>query len=459
MSEQKPDRRAGSAQGRDKEVVTLRRLASLLAGGAVFLLLGAIPALADGGPHTLTGNSGQAGISSDSCAGCHRAHTAKGAFLLVEEESSLCLTCHGGTGNGATTDVMNGVQYQVGQTQGTGAILGALRAGGFANARIDSDSAGRLTYNSTRTNYPLSNVQFVPVLAAGQAVTSRHLDPLAPASAQAWGQGAIGSGTGTSITLECVSCHNPHGNGQYRILNPSPGDGSGAFPEASAKTVTDVAGGPTGTYNYTVIQKPGTGVTSTSDGDPASYLRYASDVVAGGYSDTVGDYFHRQVPWFGRTDATDPLTRPGGVKYPATGYNSDAPNAHPSDTDATAVNNSFNSQITAWCAQCHTRYDTSTGTQPASGHGSYDTASGDSTFMYRHGTSRTACTTCHVAHGSNAQMTGAYSSEFPYPNDTTDASSRLLKIDNRGTCQACHDPTGTVLGGTYVGPTPAPAAP
>jgi hypothetical protein len=59
-------------------------------------------------------------------------------------------------------------------------------------------------------------------------------------------------------------------------------------------------------------------------------------------------------------------------------------------------------------------------------------------------------------------MTGAYSSTFPYPGSTEVSpnlsdSSRLLKIDNRGTCQACHDPTGTITAGTYVGPTPSPA--
>lgn len=46
-------------------------------------------------------------------------------------------------------------------------------------------------------------------------------------------------------------------------------------------------------------------------------------------------------------------------------------------------------------------------------------------------------------------MDGPSSSTFAYPaepGDTplTGSSSRLLKIDNRGTCQACHDPTHTV---------------
>ena len=52
-------------------------------------------------------------------------------------------------------------------------------------------------------------------------------------------------------------------------------------------------------------------------------------------------------------------------------------------------------------------------------------------------------------------MTGDVLGNFPYPNRGRPAyspSSRLLKVDNRGTCQACHDPTGTVPAGTYLGP-------
>ena len=44
-------------------------------------------------------------VNSDSCAGCHRAHTAQNTMLLPTNgaQSDLCFTCHDGTG--ATTDV------------------------------------------------------------------------------------------------------------------------------------------------------------------------------------------------------------------------------------------------------------------------------------------------------------------------------------------------------------------
>jgi len=64
-------------------------------------------------------------------------------------------------------------------------------------------------------------------------------------------------------------------------------------------------------------------------------------------------------------------------------------------------------------------------------------------------------------------MTGQYSLAVPYPNgnvpgvtpEITNGNSRLLKIDNRGTCQACHDPTNTTIVGDYYGPLPTPSVP
>jgi cytochrome c551/c552 len=112
----------------------------------------------------------------------------------------------------------------------------------------------------------------------------------------------------------------------------------------------------------------------------------------------------------------------------------------------------FNTQINQWCSQCHSRY--------LAASGAWNTDSGDAIFKYRHtNTSNKPCTTCHVAHGSNADMSGVYSSSAEYPDGTTSPSSRLLKLDNRGTCVACHDPTETVPAGTLYGPAPVPYVP
>jgi hypothetical protein len=267
------------------------------------------------------------------------------------------------------------------------------------------------------------------VVASPADVTSAHIaltENGLTLPGVAWGNGALNSGVGPTLSLHCGSCHNVHGNGQYRILNPIPGDGGGPLVEDTvANIVTDAALPPAGdTRNYTVIQRPTT----------AGYLLLASQVVAGGYSPLAGDYFHRGVPWDTRA-------------------NNDAPNGIPAGSGGTG----FNDQITQWCSACHTRYYT---TDDGTGD------SGDAIYRYQHNTaSNRACVTCHVAHGSNASMaadlvTGTtFAQTYAYPSGASSASSRLLKIDRRGTCQACHDPTGTIGPNTSYGPVPVPYTP
>jgi predicted CXXCH cytochrome family protein len=433
----------------------VRRLTLLIAGAAIWLVLAAAPVFADGGPHVLTVNDGSGGITADSCAGCHRAHTAQAPLLLVDEEHALCLTCHGSNGIGATTDVEDGVQYRIGEGSNVRGevVLGALRNGGFEEARIDSSNTARLSYFRTAT--AISQRAKVPVLAEGEAVTSTHLT----GPGVAWGNGAAGSGVGKSMELGCTSCHNPHGNGQHRILRPVPTN-AGTIATATPITVIDAPLPAAGdTRNYTVIQKLGTA------GDDATFLLYASQVVAGGYAATDGDYFHRTVPW--NPPDCDPTVNAGSQGAACTTM-MDAPNG---------LAATFNTQISTWCTQCHTRYYASTNPNPgglpgptgaenpATAQAWWFPRPGEDIYKYQHQTTTNrACTTCHVSHGSNAVMDGAYSGDFPYPHAEgataiTSASSRLLKIDNRGTCQACHDPTETTTGGTYYGPNPMPGSP
>ena len=417
----------------------MRRLTLLLAGAALWLFLAAIPALADGGPHVAATNSGSLTLTADGCAGCHRAHTAQGPMLLKSsDEEALCLACHGATGTGATANVELGVQYTAANdgTPTDNAVLGALRGGGFIEARIASGTAYRVAYNRYSGTPPvIAGASFrtkVSVKSTGQAVTSAHLALVGAtgvtSTGKAWGNGALNSGAGPTVTMGCATCHNPHGNGNYRILNPIPNPTAtvGTFTAATTPgvVVTDAALPAAGeTRNYTVIQtKGGTGTL------------LASQVAAlSGYVNTMGDYLHRTVPWDPQVDY---------VANPPTGITAnDAPNG---------LAGTFDGQINNWCATCHSRY-------LAVGPTPYLIDSGDAIFKYRHSnTSNKPCTTCHVAHGSNAQMTGDFSKVFPYPDGTTAASSRLLKIDNRGTCQACHDPTGTIAAGT-VSPSGATA--
>jgi predicted CXXCH cytochrome family protein len=407
------------------------------------LLLCAVPALADGGPHVSTANSGLSTLTADSCAGCHRAHTAQGEFLLASPGvEGLCLSCHGSAGAGATTDVELGIQFHAASPAGGAgqdptsatAVAGALRSGGFLEARIGAGSDPLAQNRPSRISYPRFDgttgqvrtwfSALVPVLPAGAATTSAHLaldgaTGVVPTNT-AWGNGPLGDAApGPVVVLECTSCHNPHGNGYYRILRPVPDPAvvSGTFSGLASPgaEVTDATQPPSGQYrNYTVIDAA---VLGAVGGDP-----------------TAGDYWRRYRPWDGVPTYDPPNAAPGahGI-VPATGLSGDQP--------AGTTGATWRGQMTAWCAACHTRY-------PAGGSAS-STPSGDPVYAYRHQTNQTECTQCHVAHGSNAVMGGPASSTFAYPVEPggtpiTSASSRLLKIDNRGTCQACHDPTDTV---------------
>lgn len=142
-------------------------------------------------------------METDSCAGCHRAHTAassitwtndaqqeRSALLLssADETFEFCLTCHGDDAAGAATNVISGV-YEARGPYGT---LGAsLNGGGFERV-------------------------------GGMATTSNHT--FNGGSWGAWGGGATGregiitTGYGNQIVMSCSSCHDVHGSSNYRIL-------------------------------------------------------------------------------------------------------------------------------------------------------------------------------------------------------------------------------------------------
>jgi len=197
----------------------------------------------------------------------------------------------------------------------------------------------------------------------------------------AWGQGAVGSAAaGVTIQLRCGSCHDPHGNGNYRILRPMPEQGTTS----------------PGTANPIV---PFTGVIQ---------------------DETVKNY--TTTNYWNVADTTV-------------------------DPPAPAAKVSFIGNISQWCSQCHTRYlatrdSTGATTTPAQRSRAN---SGDAIFTYRHTSSGTAsggsnrsCIQCHVAHGTNAKM-GAISGSVANPDGSVVVGdSKLLKVDNRGTCKMCH---------------------
>ena len=234
----------------------MKRLALLGVGSAIILgfgVMGASPAFADNGPHQSTKGS----LTVDRCAGCHRAHTAQAAFLLTSSsESTLCGNCHGSTGTGATTDVMDGVAYSS-LTDHSGSPAGALRGGGFTSSAMNAAAP------TTGSVGVLSTAGVITPITS----TSKHN---VDTPGTIWGGGLTSaSGVGTSTTLECSSCHDPHGNGNYRILrnfsvmaNEGGSNLVGTYNTAGVVSITEKAGAPTvGTsakYFYDVVTSAAT---------------------------------------------------------------------------------------------------------------------------------------------------------------------------------------------------------
>lgn len=399
--------------------VGLRRAFVILVSVIITTLGIGTPVGADNGPH------GEYSAMTDKCAACHRAHTAKGEYLLTAEatamdKSAFCFSCHSG-GSGAYTDVKNGLfltAATVVQSYESTTVPGSdrpLMGGGFENVRMNAALTGTLNL----------------------AVTSNHM--VSGGASIVWGYGpttTVPNVGAASISLTCTNCHNPHGRAgtgntaTYRILKGNSADNSPLFANGMVTQTSSV-------------DVPDESFQSTIPGDPATRDYFIEN--------TNKSYYYKN----------------GGAGYPDSYFaqhvelTSGCSGCHP--THGSTI--SIYARLTQWCAQCHTRDHTGSVSSP--GH----TDSGDTVFQFRHKTNlnspppgavsdcRTChrthgakprktypgCLTCHVAHGTGARM-GDYSGEVSWPGGTTlpngDERSSLLRLDNRGVCLQCH-PWGT----------------
>lgn len=268
---------------------------------------------------------------------------------------------------------------------------GALRGGGFDFAMIDAGNATKdLVWNAARGSFSSTN-QNIGVLSSKVATTSNHLS----GQNTVWGNGPLtgtvnpGTVTTSSTKLECGSCHDPHGNGNYRILKPVPNNApSGTTPV----TIPDTTVKEYTTTNYWVAA------------DKNAY---------------DGDVNFRTNQYLGATGITNPTP----VLKTLSG---------------TTTVDKYLANVAAWCTTCHTRY--------LAPSGSWGSSSGDAVFTYRHtGDNVTAmvgnnrnCIQCHVAHGSNAAMSAESAVEWP-GGTTKSTDSRLLRVSERGMCLMCHN--------------------
>ncbi|MGV8846505.1 hypothetical protein [Tessaracoccus sp.] len=271
---------------------------------------------------------------------------------------------------GATTDVANGVQVGTGK---------ALRGGGFNKAAIGAGSATRVLGSADLvTGERSSSNQMIPTLMAPEATTSQHVVD-GTTSVTAWGNGATGSGLGASVTLQCSSCHDPHGNGNYRILRPIPAAGGLSNPVAGVR-IPDAAVKVYTTTNYWLSGDANVAA------DPAAVYTAELPGASGGLGGTPPD-----------------------------GYIANVAN---------------------WCSTCHTRYlATARSSKVASGDSTFSYQHRSDVNIEAGGAN---CITCHVSHGSNAVMSG--DSAVAEPGAVvSSANSRLLRVGGGGICVMCHN--------------------
>jgi len=438
----------------------VRRLTILMVGGAIWLFLLAIPAFADAGPHI----KGQYSNTPAECAGCHRAHSAAAPNLLKQPMPELCYACHGTGATGSVLDAQDGAQFAPGVAHVGGAtagtFAGALRAGGFDYALIntaDSTAGGRLTNIGVRT--------------AGVATTSAH--SVDGSDVTMWGAGDYSATVDLGITTEltCGSCHNPHGNGQYRILNPTPEDGSGAvyLNDVTSKIYTTTNYGQAGTYNSN------DSLALNADGSSINYLASGTGTTVGGAARAAGSWegtfaetssqwcatCHTRYMGFrgsaGNLLGTSAGTGDAVYAYKHATRNLVDPNndSAPATGTLTPVNTGLGVQATAVLG-CYTSSGITYRGQAvivgATSAGPLDCANNTSGLLGRNdprpdtvtiSSGAPRCITCHLSHGSPAVMDPSYIGGQTSPGinlaNTPNLDSTLLRIDNRGVCMACHN--------------------
>lgn len=450
------------------EVISLKRFSLVLCLVLALSLVFVGAAFANFGPH------GGYATDTDSCAGCHRAHTSFSAVrfepsagpgpdpsnpasesaLLVGGAATVqefCFACHGDQAPGASTNVEMGI-FDAGPSTANMAATSALQPYQTESIFDKPLNGGGFTQAAKDWDWDTNNA------ATYNAVTSAHN---MESSVVMWG---AGNGADTNLYLTCVSCHDPHGSSNYRLLKD----------QVNGLTV-------------------------------GGYTRFGTEADGGSNYDYTAD----------------PYVKSTETSYPAAGWTrgpdgADEMIAYKPDytggTKIAASQDGGQHSLSTWCAACHENYNDKSNEMATDGsssgglkdYGTYEAAgsvnaktrhrhpvnislvSGDSVLYVQaqynsvdpripleilegaanYRSNNVGCLTCHVAHGSSQTMTGwAAASLIGTSTPTTPTvwmpeldgvagvdpdksayepggaagTSALLRADNRGVCERCHN--------------------
>ena len=396
-------------------------------------------------------------MDTDACAGCHRAHTAPssirwtgadpnatdwGSALLIStatENYEFCYACHDSVSLGADTNVESGI-YEgdlPGNTPG-----GMLNGGGF------DETAGfttQHTYNGSSW-----------WVFGGSTEPSSALATLKDGN------------PGTYVEMTCSSCHDVHGSSNYRLLK----DTLPALQRPGAQAV----GGYDGTaVGYSAANpKPTPWVISAEPGYPvigwllheagaAQVALYQPSYTTPMYAKGPGDDPKKGMSgWCAgcHIQYTNPTGAEGNDLY-ADSY----PSEPGSDQFSSAVTTETYDSNDIWGSVVRHRHPINVPLSNYATHrGTTDTllySTTDSVPLahdpvavdgrvvvgaadVESSSDWIECLTCHRAHGSNATMEG-YALVGNTELDNSDlfaienGSNALLRDDNRGVCEQCHN--------------------
>jgi len=421
---------------------------------AIVVLATAGSAFANFGPH------GGYALDTDACAGCHRAHTSfsdltwqdtggnNHSALLVSSASTMqefCYACHGDNAPGASTNVQSGI-FDSGPSGGLGVAAGTT-VNGVTTAYETNSTFGATLNGGGFSSMPATNgVGFTATSSMHDMEKGSLTDPM-------WGAGSSAP-AGTNLT--CTSCHDPHGSSNYRILKDSVngvtvGGYTGETPQPFVFSSEE--GYPAGgwlkhvpgasqmtTYypNYTTAEYK---FVMPDPGYSPGQFRSMSTWCSACHQ----EYDNKQSTYNYLGDESVDATRSGSTLTPGAGVAVGDRNRHrhPVNIPIATV-----TQANGWGSTAITSTVLPLDKRPgalASERGTWQT------------TDYLGCLTCHRAHGSQVAMTGWAVSSLAnnasaavtwYPVMATNAgpsgvnpnfSSALLRTDNRGVCERCHN--------------------